>query len=45
MTRNITFLSLSFACAGGRNSTSAMKGISDQSQSDMPESAIRYLMR
>ena len=31
---------LAGACAGGRNSTPAMKGISDQSQSDMP--AIGY---
>jgi len=31
---------LAGACAGGRNSTPAMKGISDESQSDMP--AIGY---
>jgi len=31
---------LAGACAGARNSTPAMKGISDQSQSDMP--AIGY---
>jgi putative transport protein len=40
MFRKMNPVILAGACAGGRNSTPAMKGISDQSQSDMP--AIGY---
>ena len=38
--RKMNPIILAGACAGGRNSTPAMKGISDQAQSDMP--AIGY---
>jgi putative transport protein len=40
MFRKMNPVILAGACAGGRNSTPAMKGISDQAQSDMP--AIGY---
>jgi len=40
MFRKMNPVILAGACAGGRNSTPAMKGISDESQSDMP--AIGY---
>jgi len=40
MFRKMNPVVLAGACAGGRNSTPAMKGISDESQSDMP--AIGY---
>jgi len=40
MFRKMNPVILAGACAGGRNSTPAMKGISDQSQSDVP--AIGY---